>query len=200
MGDVKLVAASLAEEILVAQLWHKADLTLLRQECRLWEVMAQQEPLLLLPPPRPMSEPELSSMLHWLLRQRACANLPGNVHVRLDHDDPRVLAAQSYVDRGFMTCSPLAQGVAVQLTVLGMSSLALTEPLISSRLLCEVRSEVGSADLHTFELMLQLHDAGWEWKPLPSRPAARHALPHLVVWKGATSCQEKPPQFPLPKH
>ena len=180
LGDIKLVTASLADEVLVAQEWHKANITLLRQQCRVWDVMTRQEPLVLLLPPRLVAETELSIMLHWLIRQKACANLLGNIHARLLHDDPRVPVVQSFADRGLMTCSPLAQGFAVQITVLGMGSLEVTEPLASSSMLCEVRADVPSAELHTYELILRLHDAGWEWRPLPSRLAARNALPHYT--------------------
>ena len=115
-------------------------------------------------------------------------NLPGNVHARLDFDDHRLPVIQVLAAQGFMTCSPAVSGFAVQIALLGMRSLQVTEPVTASTLLCEVRLDVQPSHLHSYEFMLILHDAGWEWRPLPSRPTARNALPHHMVGRPKICC------------
>ena len=76
LGDVKLLAGALGEEILVVHEWDQADLLALREHCQVWAVMPRQDPLLFLPGQALVSDTSLSELLHWLIRQRACAKPP----------------------------------------------------------------------------------------------------------------------------
>ena len=70
-----------------------------------------------------------------------------------------------------------SEALAWQLTALGVQQLQCLRRVAAARPCLEPRPGVPVEDLSNYERLVMLFDQGWQWRPLPSTPAARAALP-----------------------